>query len=99
MTLSHVHVAVARVRHDVCRVGQCLRRVSPHAWLAECHQDLALGAELHDDASLVVFAGKLLEILRARRARVSHPHVAVPIDMDAVRPHQHPTAETPDLFA
>src|SRR4030095_11082597 len=41
---------------------------------------------------------KLLEIVRARRTRIGYPHIAVSIDVDAMRPHEHPSAETPDLF-
>ena len=98
VALGHVDVAIARIGHDVGRIGQRVGRISPHARLAQRHQDLAVGAELDDDASLVAFAGKLLELVRARRARVGHPHIAVAIDVDAVRPHEHPAAKAPDLL-
>ena len=98
VALGHVDVAVARVGHDVGRIGQGFGRISPHARLPERHQDLAFGTELDDDASLLVFAGKLLELVGARGARVGHPHIAIAIDMDAVRPHEHPAAKAPDLL-
>ena len=99
VALGDVDVAVARIGHDVGRVGQRFGRIAPHARLPERHQDLAVGAELDDDASLVAFAGKLRELVGARGSRVGHPHVAVAIDMDAVRPHEHPAAKAPDLLA
>ena len=85
-------------RYDVGRVGQRLRRVAPHARLAKRHQHLAFGAELHHGAALVAFAGKLLELLGARRPRVGHPDVAVAIDVDAVRPHEHPAPKLLSSF-
>jgi hypothetical protein len=74
-------------------------RISSDARLPERHQDLAVRAELDDNASLVLFTRKLLEILGARGTCVGHPHIAVSIDVDAVRPHEHPAAEAPDLLA
>ena len=67
--------------------------------LPERHQHLAFGTELDDDAALLVFARKLLELVGGRHARVGHPDVSVPIDMDAVRPHEHAAAKAPDLLA
>src|SRR5262249_19410860 len=54
--------------------------------------------ELDDDASLLVFAREFLELVRARHAGVRHPDIAVTIDMDSVRPHEHAAAEAPDLL-
>ena len=99
MTLGHVDVAIAGVGDDGVRIGQSVRRISPHARRPQCHQHLAFGTELDDDASLLVLARKLLELVGARHARVRHPHVSVAIDMDAVRPHEHSAAEAPDLLA
>ena len=99
MAFRHVNVAVARIGDDVGRVGQRVRRISPHARSAQRHQHLAIGTELDDDASLVVFSRKLLELVGGRDARVGHPHVSVSIDMDAVRPHEHAAAKAPDLLS
>ena len=99
VALRHVDVAVARIGHDVSRIGQRFGRISPHARLPERQQDLAFRTELHDDASLVAFAGKLLEIVGARGSCVGHPHVSISIDVDAMRPHEHPAAKAPDLLA
>src|SRR6185369_4859116 len=41
----------------------------------------------------------LLQLIGRRRPRVAHPDVAVAIDMDAVRPHEHAAAEAPDFLA
>ena len=98
VALRDVDVAIRRVGHDVGRIGQGFGRISPHARFPERHQDLAFGTELDDHASLVAFSGKLLELLRARRSRVRHPHISISIDMDAVRPHEHPAAKAPDLL-
>ena len=99
MALGDVHVAIARIGHDVGGVGQRFGRISAHARLSQRHQDLAFGTELDDNASLVLFAGKLLELVGARRSRVGHPHIPVAIDMDAMRPDEHPAAKAPDLLA
>ena len=99
MALGHVDVAVARVGDDGVRIGQRVRRISPHARRPQRHQHLAFGTELDDDASFLVFARKLPELVGVRHPRVRHPHVSVPIDMDAMRPHEHSAAEAPDLPA
>src|SRR5206468_4277364 len=80
------------------RVGQGFGRVSPHARLPQRHQDLPFGTELDDNASLLVFSGKLLEVLLARGSCVGHPHISLSIHMDAMRPHEHPAAKAPDLL-
>ena len=98
MALGHVDVTIARVGHDVSRVGQGFGRISPHARFPQRHQDLAFGTELDDHASLLVFSGKLLELVGARGSCVGHPHISVAIDMDAMRPHEHPAAKAPDLL-
>ena len=98
MALCHVHVTIRRVGHDVSRVGQGFRRISPHAGFPQRHEDLAFGAELDDHASLVFFSGKLVEVVRARGSRVRHPHISIAIDMDAMRPHEHPAAKALDLL-
>ena len=87
------------VGEDVARLGQRLRRISFHARLSERHQHLALRAELDDDAALLVFARKFLQLLGGRHARVGDPDIAVAIDMDAVRPDEHAAAEAFDLLA
>ena len=98
MALGDVDVAIGRVGHDVGRIGQGFGRISPHAGLPERHQDLAFGAELDDHAPFACFSGKLLEVVGARGSRVGHPHISLSIDVDAVRPHEHPAAKAPDLL-
>src|SRR5262249_49492510 len=71
---------------------------SPHARLAERHQHLAVGTEFDDDASLLVFAREFLELVGARHPCVGHPHIAVAVDMDAVRPPEHTAAKAPDFL-
>src|SRR5580765_5797696 len=97
MTLGDVNVAVGRVGGDVVRLAQRVRRISLHARFAERHQHLALWAELDDNVPLLVLARILLQLVGARYARVSHPHVALALDMDAVRPYEHAAAKAPDL--
>ena len=97
MAFGHVDITGHRIRDDVGRVGQCVGRITPDAWGAQCHQDLPVGTELDDDATLVTFAREHLEFVGARRACVGHPHVTVAIDVDAMWPHEHPRAEAPDL--
>src|SRR5205809_529587 len=48
---------------------------------------------------VLVFSGKLLELVGGRHPRVGHPHVSVAIDMDAMGPHEHSAAKAPDLLA
>src|ERR1700680_2514658 len=98
VALGNVDVTIGRVGHHVRRVGQGFGRVSPHARLPQRHQDLAFGTELDDNASLLVFSGKVLEVVGARGSRVGHPHISLSIDMDAMRPHEHPAAKTPDFL-
>ena len=79
-------------------IRQGFGRIAPHARFPKRHQGLAFGTELDDRASLVAFSGKLLELLRARSARVGHPHISIAIHVDAVRPHEHPPAKAPELL-
>src|SRR5205807_1559714 len=74
-------------------------RISPHAGFSNSHQDLAVGAEFDHDASLVLFAGKFLEVIGARGSCIGHPDISVAVDMDTMRPHEHPAAEASDLLA
>src|SRR5207237_7015718 len=60
---------------------------------------LAVGAELDDHTSFVLFAGKLFEIIGGRGTRVGHPNIAVFINMDTMRPREHAAAKAPDLLA
>src|SRR5215813_1811685 len=99
VTLGHVNVAVGRVGDDVGRLGQGFRRISRHARLAQRHQDLTFGTELDDHASLRLLSGKLRKRVGARHTCVGHPHVAVSVDMNAMRPHEHAAAKAPDLLA
>ena len=99
MAFCHVNVTVPRVGHDISRVGQGFGRISPHAGFPQRHEDLAFRTELDDHASLALFLGRLLEVVRRRGSRVGHPHISISIDMDAVRPHEHPAAKAPDLLA
>ncbi len=98
VALSHVNVATARIGYDVGRIGQRFGWISSDARFPQGHEDLAFGVELDDHASLVAFARKLGELLRARRACVGHPHISIAVDVDAVRPHEHPSAKAPDLL-
>src|SRR5207237_5627358 len=98
MALCNVHITISRISHDVCRVSQGFGRISPHARFPERHQKLTVGTELDDNASLLVFSGKLRELLGARSSRVGHPHVSVSIDVDAMRPREHPATKAPDLL-
>src|SRR5207249_2407648 len=98
VAFRHVNISIPRVGDDVGRIGQRIGRISPHTRLAEREENLAVGAELHNDAAFVVFSGKLLEIIGARGARVGHPHISIAIHMDAVRPDEHASAKAPDLL-
>ena len=53
---------------------------------AEREQHLALRAELDDGVALALRVGELLQLGRGRRPRVDHPHVALLVDVHAVRP-------------
>jgi len=75
-----------------------LGRISLNSRSAQSHEDLAFRTELDDNASFLVFSGKVLEVAGARGARVGHPHIALSIDMDAMRPYEHLAAKAPDLF-
>ena len=99
MALGHVHIAIARVRYDVRGVRQRFGRIAPHAGFTQRHENLAVGAELDDDAPFVLFSGKFLEVICSRGSSVSHPYIAISIDMDAMRPHEHSGAKAPDLLA
>src|SRR5438874_12920524 len=81
VALGDVDVAVLRIGDEVVRVGERLRRIAAHAWLAERHQNLAVGTELDDNAALLVLARKLLQLIGRWRPRVGHPAIAVAIDM------------------
>src|SRR5207237_173047 len=98
MALCNVHVTVSGIRHDVCRVSQSFGRISSHTRFPERHQNLAFRVELDDNASLLVFSRRCLQLLGARSARVGYPHISISIDMDAMRPHEHPAAKAPDLL-
>src|SRR5262249_41124752 len=98
MALGHVNVAVAGVGDDVGWLGQGVRWISAHARLSQRHEHFAFRAELDDDAPLRDLSGKFREIVRARYTGVGHPHVAVAVHMDAVRPYEHSAAKAPDLL-
>src|SRR6185295_1263114 len=98
VALGDVNIAILWVGHDVVWIGQRLRRIAAHARLAECHQHLAVRTELDDGTALLVLARELLQLIGRRRPRVGHPDIALAIDMDAVRPHEHATAEASDLL-
>ena len=99
MAFGDIHVTVARIGYHVGGLGQGLRRVTPHAGFPQRHENLALRAELDDNASFILFAGELLEVIRARSSRIGHPYIAVSIDMDAMWPHEHAAAKAADLLA
>ena len=99
VALRHVDVTVPQVRHDVGRVGQRVGRIASDARRPQCHQHVAVRAELDDHTSLVAFSGKRLKLVGACRSCVGHPHVAVSIDMDAMRPDEHPRPEASDLLS
>src|SRR5206468_5433471 len=73
MTFGDIHVTVARIGYHVGGLRQSLRRVTPHAGLPQRHEYLALRAELDDNASLILFAAELLELI-APGAPASVPH-------------------------
>ena len=78
----------AVVRHD--DVGWRVEMVAPTACLAVCakrHQHLAGGAELHHDVAARSGGCPLFT------HRVGHPDVAVRIDINPVRPDEHPAPE------
>ena len=99
MALGHVHIAVAWIGDDVVGLGQRFGGISFHAGGAQRHQHLAVGTELDDDAAFFFFARKFRALLRAPHARVGHPYVAVAVDVDAVRPHEHARAEAAHFFS
>ena len=84
--------------HHGGRVGEGFGRISADARLPQRHQDLAFGTELDDHASLLVFAGKFLEVFGGRGPGVGDPHIAVAIDMDAMRPDEQAAAKAADLL-
>ena len=73
VTLSDIDITVPGVGHDVRRVGESLGRIASHSRLSQRHQDLALGAELHDHASLAALSRELGESSGlGARASVTH---------------------------
>ena len=64
------------------------RRVTWHAGLAECHQHLSFGTELDDGVALPVLA-----------ISVGDVDVALLIDGNAVREHEHAGAKALDQLA
>ena len=93
VTFCDVHIA-SRSGEHVGRIGQGLRRVSRHAGFPESHKHFSLRAELDDDASLIFFVWKHLELLRRGASCVGHPDISIGVDMNAVRPHEHIAAKT-----
>ena len=68
---------------DSGRPVEGVRTVSCNSCLTEHQQDLSIRTELNDLVALAVFS-----------LCVSHPHVAVLVDMHAVREHEHSRAKT-----
>src|SRR5262249_892998 len=98
MALRNVYIAVPRVGDDVVRLGQRVRWISLHPRSAQCHEHLAVGTELDNNAALLVFTRKLAAFFGCRNASVGHPHVSISIDVDAVWPDEHAAAKAPDLL-
>jgi|HubBroStandDraft_1064217.scaffolds.fasta_scaffold790365_2 hypothetical protein len=48
--------------------------------------DHAVGGELDDNASFLLFTGKVLQVVGAQGSHVGHPHITLSIDMDAIWP-------------
>src|SRR5262249_16929377 len=81
MAVADKNVAIGRNHDAACAVEETLR-VAGHAGLAERHQHLASRAELDDDGALSV-----------PRPIVRRPHIALVVDIEAVRLVEHVGAE------
>ena len=84
VALCHVDIAIP-VGHHVGRVSQGAGRVASHTWLAQGHQHLAFRTEFDHHASLVLFSGKLVEVVWRRGACIRHPDVAIAVHDRDVR--------------
>ena len=73
---------------DVARGGEVVGPAPLLSRRAERHQHLPGRAELDDDVTAFVALRDAVG-----RDRVGHPDVAVPVDVDAVRPDEHAAAE------
>ena len=71
-----------RSDQDVGRLIERIGTVAGDSRLAQRHQDLAIGAELEH-----------LVTLHSPGIAVGHPHVALPVHMNAVRADEHPRAK------
>ena len=98
MRFRHEDAAVGRDQHIV-RLGEIRRRIAGLARRAERHQQLALRAELEDGVALALGVRELCHLGGRRRSRVHDPHVALPIDVHAVRPEDLSGAEALDDLA
>ncbi len=78
---------------DVVRLGELRRRIARLTGRAERHQEFSLRAELQHRVALALGVGELLQFGFGCRARIDDPHVALAIDIHAVRPEDLSRAE------
>src|SRR5580704_18476653 len=87
MPVADKDIAIGRDQHRRRRV-ELVRTAAGDALLAERHQHLAVRAELEDLVALAVLA-----------LAVGDPDIALRIDKNAVREHEHAGAEACDQLA
>ncbi len=87
MAVGDINVAIGR-DDDTARPVQKAGTIAGHSRLAKGHQHLALRAEFYDHVALAVL-----------RPLVGHPHIALVVDIEAVRLVEHVGAERPHELA
>ena len=87
MSVGNENIAI-RGSHDIGRLIESVFTRAGDPRLAEGQQHFAFGAELDGRVALAVLA-----------LRVGHPHIAIAVDVDAVRKHEHAGAETLQIIA
>ena len=87
MAIGDEDVAVAR-DGDPGRPIEEAWGVTRHSRMAQCHQNLAGGAEFDDHMALAIQA-----------VGIGNPHIALMVDRDSVRKHEHACAEARQQLA
>src|SRR5262249_47569395 len=87
MAVGDIDVAIGR-DDDTARPVQEAGTVAGHSGLTQGHQHLALRAEFDNHVALAVL-----------RALVGYPHIALVVDIKAMRLVEHVGAERPDELA
>src|SRR5438128_6749571 len=80
MAFGDIHVTAARIGYHVGGLGQGLRRVTPHAGFPQRHENLALRAELDDNASFIFLTAELFELILPGGSPIVPPYIPIPIE-------------------